>query len=313
MEKAPSQNGTLSYYHQDNLSSTSLMTDSSGIQVGATVKYLPFGNCLQNPDLPTDKLFTGQRLDATGLYYYNARYYDPTIGRFISPDTFVQWINELGFVSYQLTVDVVRLGFGSVRNIQVTYPQPIFAVPMYPQVLNKYSYVINNSLKYTDPTGFINWGKLIGRIVVIIAWDLGVESLAIVALLGTIIFVPEVLPAMLWVEAGISAIGIGVNSLGIKLINEGKNENGTPELPLEKKPIVNTPSKTNPFFSVAFSDGSSGYYTAEQISMIQQYNVGVQNMSTIPNTKITFSDGSSGYYTNEQISAMAQYGIQYTA
>ena len=33
-----------------------------------------------------DRLFTGQRLDDTGLYYYNARYYDPTIGRFINPD-----------------------------------------------------------------------------------------------------------------------------------------------------------------------------------------------------------------------------------
>ncbi|MDD5702809.1 MAG: hypothetical protein PHU23_12260 [Dehalococcoidales bacterium] len=37
--------------------------------------------------LGTDKLFTGQRLDDTGLYYYGARYYDPTIGGFISPDS----------------------------------------------------------------------------------------------------------------------------------------------------------------------------------------------------------------------------------
>jgi len=32
-------------------------------------------------------LQTGQRLDSNGLYYYNARYYDPLIGRFISADT----------------------------------------------------------------------------------------------------------------------------------------------------------------------------------------------------------------------------------
>lgn len=39
--------------------------------------------------LGTDKLFTGQRLDGTGLYYYGARYYDPAIERFISPDIIV--------------------------------------------------------------------------------------------------------------------------------------------------------------------------------------------------------------------------------
>ncbi len=66
--------------------------------------------------MPTDRLFTGQRLDNTGLYYYGARYYDPIIGRFISPDTIVQ--NRYN-----------------------------------PQALNPYSYVLNNPLKYTDPTG----------------------------------------------------------------------------------------------------------------------------------------------------------------
>jgi RHS repeat-associated protein len=38
---------------------------------------------------PTDFNYTGQRLDDTGLLYYNARYYDPLLGRFISPDTLI--------------------------------------------------------------------------------------------------------------------------------------------------------------------------------------------------------------------------------
>jgi len=66
--------------------------------------------------IDTSKQFTGQRLDSTDLYYYNARYYDPTIGRFISPDTVVQ----------------------NSAN---------------PQTLNRYCYCLNNPLKYTDPTG----------------------------------------------------------------------------------------------------------------------------------------------------------------
>ena len=36
-----------------------------------------------------DRQYTGQQKDSTGLYYYNARYYDPQLGTFISPDTLV--------------------------------------------------------------------------------------------------------------------------------------------------------------------------------------------------------------------------------
>lgn len=78
-------------------------------------KNLPFGETLSGA-VPTDKQFTGQRLDATGLYYFNARYYDATIGRFISPDTII----------------------------------PNFANP---QDLNRYTYCSNNPLTNIDPSG----------------------------------------------------------------------------------------------------------------------------------------------------------------
>jgi RHS repeat-associated protein len=85
-------------------------------------KYFPFGECLESPPYPTDILFTGQRLDDTGLYYYGARYYDAGMGRFISPDTIV--------------------------------PDPAN-----PQSFNRYSYCLNNPLKYLDPSGHVVYIK----------------------------------------------------------------------------------------------------------------------------------------------------------
>ncbi|MCB9148593.1 MAG: RHS repeat-associated core domain-containing protein [Caldilineaceae bacterium] len=39
--------------------------------------------------MATDRQFTGQKVDVTGLHYYNARYYDDHIGQFVSPDSVV--------------------------------------------------------------------------------------------------------------------------------------------------------------------------------------------------------------------------------
>jgi RHS repeat-associated protein len=39
--------------------------------------------------MPTKLNYTGQRKDDTGLLYYGARYYDPVVGRFTSPDSIV--------------------------------------------------------------------------------------------------------------------------------------------------------------------------------------------------------------------------------
>jgi len=50
---------------------------------GATIESSGYGNAL---------LFTGREWDAeTGLYYYRMRYYDPALGRFISPEPYGDW------------------------------------------------------------------------------------------------------------------------------------------------------------------------------------------------------------------------------
>jgi RHS repeat-associated protein len=87
------------------------------------IRYFPFGSVRTQElaggagSLLTDKLFTGQqRESANGVYDYQARLYDARMGRFLQPD-------------------------------------PLVPEPGNPQSLNRYSYVLNNPLRYTDPTG----------------------------------------------------------------------------------------------------------------------------------------------------------------
>jgi RHS repeat-associated protein len=235
------------------------MTDASGNQIGNTVKYLPFGEARANITVPTEKLFTGQRLDATGLYYYNARYYDATFGRFISADTIVQ----------------------SIFN---------------PQCFNRYTYSMNNPLKYTDPSGhwpdraledlsyltLLNWVSMAASGLAVstfwAVWDVNGnldthnnfpepnfnpwmsepgndpgESKANIKKVAKIIIVTIVC----FVAGG--AFG--------SLLQKG-DENGIPELLLNNGSSSPSNSQT-----VTFFDGSSGYFTAEQVRIMQQMGV----------------------------------------
>ena len=85
---------TFTYLHSDHLSSTVLETDTSGNIVNDQ-GYYAYGRQRRGSTLATDHTFTGQKRDGTGLLYYNARYYDPAIGTFISPDTIVPDVTNL--------------------------------------------------------------------------------------------------------------------------------------------------------------------------------------------------------------------------
>ena len=116
------KDGTLYYLFTDHLNSTSVTYNTATGQT-QTLRYYPWGG-VRAGDIPTDRRFTGQRWDATiGLYDYNARWYDQTLGRFIQPDTMV-------------------------------------SEPGKPQALNRYSYVYNNPLRYIDPSGHFSEDQL---------------------------------------------------------------------------------------------------------------------------------------------------------
>jgi len=75
--------------------------------------------------MPTTIGYTGQRRGSGlgSLMFYNARYYSPLLSRFVSADTVVP-------------------GAGN------------------PQARNRYAYVYNNPIKYTDPTGYFSESEL---------------------------------------------------------------------------------------------------------------------------------------------------------
>jgi RHS repeat-associated protein len=98
-------NGTLYYTLRDQLNSASEVLDASGAIVGEQ-RYYPFGQVrISSPTMFTDRLYTGQRaISGLGLDFYNARYYDPSLGRFISPDSITpggpQGLNRYSYVMY---------------------------------------------------------------------------------------------------------------------------------------------------------------------------------------------------------------------
>jgi len=115
------------FLHRDYLDSVTMITNGQGEMVSgmdistgkSVVDYKPYGEIdrknSDGPDIFRYK-YTGQEEDReTGLYYYKARYYDPEIGRFIEPDSYLD-------------------------------PNTAFG-------MNQYAYVEGNPIMYNDPTG----------------------------------------------------------------------------------------------------------------------------------------------------------------
>lgn len=118
--------GAMYYLHPDYLGSVHLITNSAG----ATVQELGFDawgrqrnatnwTYASLPAPKFDRGYTGhEHLPGFELVNMNGRMYDPVVGRFLSPD-------------------------------------PVLQSPGNLQNYNRYSYVLNNPLKYTDPSGYV--------------------------------------------------------------------------------------------------------------------------------------------------------------
>ncbi|WP_244944113.1 RHS repeat domain-containing protein [Leptospira meyeri] len=102
------------FFHPDHLGSITMITDGNGnVLAGGErggkshITYKPYGEILRTdssgPDITKFK-YTGQEEDQeSGLYYYKARYYDASLGRFASNDGMVfpekeQGMNRMMYV-----------------------------------------------------------------------------------------------------------------------------------------------------------------------------------------------------------------------
>jgi RHS repeat-associated protein len=124
---------TTEYLFTDHLGSVDVITNATG-SVVQSMAFDAFGRRRDAVDYDafTDPMIFGfdttkttrgftfhEQLDPVGLIHMNGRVYDPTLGRFLSPDPFVQ-------------------------------------DPSNTQSLNRYSYVFNNPLSYSDPSGYFS-------------------------------------------------------------------------------------------------------------------------------------------------------------
>lgn len=115
-------------FHRDHLGSTVAISDETGTEY---LGYDAWGQ-RRNPNggdnanasaLKSDRGFTGhEHIDDVGLINMNGRLYDPFTGRMLSADPLVQ-------------------------------------APLWLQSYNRYSYVMNNPLSMTDPTGYSWWTR----------------------------------------------------------------------------------------------------------------------------------------------------------
>lgn len=130
---AISPQGTF-FFHHDHLGSVVLVTDVAG-GIVQELSYRAFGAVAFNSATnPPAFAFLGNDADAeTGLVYCQARYYDPRIGRFITPDL-----------------------------VLLLNPERILASPCN---LNLYAYAGNNPVKLVDKEG--GWWKwVVGALVI---------------------------------------------------------------------------------------------------------------------------------------------------
>jgi RHS repeat-associated protein len=99
---------TTSWSHQDHLASTRATSFMPGVRSTTAHNYGPYGQPLTSngSTILNGKSYINERYDAeTGLQYLNARYYDPNLGRFLTPDTWDPMLAGVDINRYAYSAD----------------------------------------------------------------------------------------------------------------------------------------------------------------------------------------------------------------
>lgn len=139
------------YLHRDHLGSVIAITDDNAKEVG-TYEYYPFGELTSSANKLGNFGFNGQEMDwDINLYHFPARYYEPQWGRFVTQDPWTGMPDDernLVVQQYVLRTPSTYSAYPQIINL------PISINKENPEVLNCYSYVANNPVKYIDPHGY---------------------------------------------------------------------------------------------------------------------------------------------------------------
>jgi RHS repeat-associated protein len=150
--------GDTHYYHHDGLGSITGLTNENGA-LEQLYFYDEFGNLMGSwGGVSNHYLYTGQEYDGsiTQMYNLRARYYNAELGRFFSEDP-----NCLSVFH--------GMSHCTIRQRIVGENLCIRGFASSPQHLNCYLYVLNNPMRYIDPTGerpdicyrqTVDWGEL---------------------------------------------------------------------------------------------------------------------------------------------------------
>jgi RHS repeat-associated protein len=128
------------YFHHDALGSITVVTNEKGVKV-ERFRYDAWGKRLDGSGQPVlwannagiTRGFTDhEHLDDLGLVHMNGRVYDPVLARFLSADPFIDGASDS-------------------------------------QGFNRYTYVHNNPLNATDPSGFLSFKDVLKIVAVVVA------------------------------------------------------------------------------------------------------------------------------------------------